>query len=222
MRSRSSFWLWAVLVTGVVVMTIASTNVYVYLKFIRPWHLRWGATDLEVERAMPGDGIVAGPSFDATRAVTIDASPEDIYPWIVQMGLGRAGWYSYDWVDNLGRQSAMVILPELQRIEEGDVIPIDPGRRHGFRVRGFVQNEWVLWGDREGTVTWCWGLYPIDEKSTRLVARVRVKYDWMHPSIFFNMFFDVGDIVMMRRCLIGIRERAEVLARSPESRLLMR
>lgn len=199
MRSRSSFWLWAALITGVVVITIASTNIYVYMKFIRPWHLRWGATDLEVERAMPGDGVVVEPSFDATRAVTIDASPEDIYPWIVQMGLGRAGWHNYDWVDN-----------------------IDPGRRRGFRVRGFVPHEWVLWGDREGTITWCWGLYPIDERSTRLVARARVKYDWMHPSIFFNMVFDVGDIVMMRRCLIGIRERAEIQARSPESRLPMR
>jgi len=96
------------------------------------------------------------------------------------------------------------------------MIPIDPKKKHGFWVKDIVPKEWMLWGDRKGKVTWCWGLYPIDESSTRLITRVRVKYDWLYPTIFLNMIFDVGDIVMMRKCLIGIRERAEDLARSPE------
>ena len=207
---------WVLLAVGIAVLALACMNSYLYVRFIRPWHLTWGATDLEVSRGMPGDGIVTDPTFDATRAVTIDATPQEIWPWIVQMGFGRAGWYSYDWIDNLGRPSARTILPEHQRIEIGDMIPIDPAERRGFWVKGFVHGQWILWGDRAGNVTWCWGLYPIDDGSTRLVTRVKVKYDWMRPSIFFNIVFDVGDIVMMRRCLHGIRDRAE--SRTPFSK----
>lgn len=205
---------WVLALACVWVITLACVNSYVYMRFIRPWQLRWGSTFEEVARSMPGDGIVECPTFDATRAVTIDAAPEDIWPWIVQMGFGRAGWYSYDWIDNLGSSSSRDILPELQEIEVGDMIPIDPRKQHGFRVKGFLPNRWMLWGDRKGKITWCWGLYPIDEGSTRLVTRVKVKYDWFHPSILFNMLFDVGDILMMRKCMIGIRERAEAQARS--------
>src|SRR4029450_1696876 len=69
----------------------------------RPWHLRWGATDDELAAAMPGDSIVPRPSFNATRAITVDAPSEDVWPWLVQLGYGRAGWYSYDVFDNAGR-----------------------------------------------------------------------------------------------------------------------
>jgi len=89
----------------------------VYLLLIRPWQLRWGATDEEVVRTMPGDDIVKHPTFNATRAVTINARPEAIWPWLVQMGMARAGWYSYDWIDNLGRPSAERLIPELQHLE---------------------------------------------------------------------------------------------------------
>src|SRR6476646_5195066 len=92
----------------------------VYVRFIRPWQLRWGATDDEVARAMPGDEVVLQPTFNATRALTIQARPEEIWPWLVQIGITRAGWYSYDWVDNLGRPSAERILPDLQRLAVGD------------------------------------------------------------------------------------------------------
>jgi hypothetical protein len=219
MRFRLYRTRWALPAACLVIIALVFINSYVYMRYIRPWQLRWGATDVEVARDMPGDEIVADPTFDATRAVTVDATPEDIWPWIVQMGFGRAGWYSYDWIDNLGRPSARVILPELQRIDVGDMIPIDPREKHGFRVKGFVPNEWMLWGDGHGKITWCWGLYPIDDRSTRLVTRVKVKYDWLNPTMLFNMVFDVGDIVMMRKCLIGIRERAEIPARSPGLRL---
>src|SRR3712207_9232668 len=67
-----------------------------YLLYIRPRQLRWGATDEELERPMPGDEVVEHPTFNATRAVTIEARPEEIWPWIVQIGTSRAGWYSYD------------------------------------------------------------------------------------------------------------------------------
>lgn len=86
-----------------VITSILIVLVPVYLALFRPWQLRWGATDNEIKRPMPGDDVVGKPSFNATRAVTINAAAENIYPWIVQMGINRAGWYSYDLLDNLAR-----------------------------------------------------------------------------------------------------------------------
>ena len=106
-----------------------------YLAVFRPWQLRWGATDEEVKRPMPGDDIVSKPSFNATRAVTINAPAKNIYPWIVQMGVNRAGWYSYDLLDNLARRSAEVILPEHQNIQVGDLIPMSPDGNRGYGSR---------------------------------------------------------------------------------------
>ena len=85
-----------------------------YLGVLRPWQLRWGSTDEEIEQGMPGDDLVDRPTFKATRAVTVEAAPEHIWPWLLQIGINRAGWYSYDWLDNLGRPSATEIIPELQ------------------------------------------------------------------------------------------------------------
>jgi hypothetical protein len=85
---------------------VAAAAVVLYVRYVRPWQLTWGATAEEVSRSLPGDDLVARPTFNATRAITIAAPPERIWPWLVQTGLTRAGWYSYDLLDNLGRQSA--------------------------------------------------------------------------------------------------------------------
>lgn len=180
-----------------------------YLLAIRPRQLRWGATDEEVARAMPGDEVVQRPTFNATRAVTVHARPEAIWPWLVQIGISRAGWYSYDWIDNLGRPSAERIIPEFQHVQVGDLVPISPDGKAGFWVKAFEPNRWMLWWDKKGDVTWCWGFYPLDENTTRLVSRVRMHYNWLSPSILFALVLDVGDIVMMRKCMLGIKRRAE-------------
>jgi len=100
----------------------------IYLLAIRPAALRWGATAEEVARSMPGDDLVSSPSFCATRGITIQGRPEDIWPWLVQIGYGRAGFYGYDLIENIGsgsgRRSAGSILPELQHPKTGDVLPI--------------------------------------------------------------------------------------------------
>jgi hypothetical protein len=129
----------------------------------------------------------------------------------------RAGWYSYDWIDNLGRRSAERILPEFQHLAVGDLVPISPGQKYGFWVKDFVENEWMLWWDKQGDVTWFWGLYPQGDGNTRLITRLRIRYRWLSPTILFNLVLDVGDIVMMRKCMLGIKRRAETLARSSES-----
>ena len=127
-----------------VIASILVVLVLGYLALIRPWQLRWGATDDEVKRIMPGDDIVREPSFNATRAVTIHASAENIYPWIVQMGVTRAGWYSYDLLDNLGRPRAENILTEHQTIQVDNVIPMSPDGKQGMRVKDFSNNKWML------------------------------------------------------------------------------
>jgi hypothetical protein len=180
-----------------------------YLLFIRPWQLRWGATDEELERPMPGDEIVERPTFNATRVVTIAARPEEIWPWIVQMGVTRAGWYSYDLLDNLGRPSARGILPQFQNPMIGDVIPMSPDGKQGMYVKDFEQDRWMLWWDGKGGMSWSWGLYPVDEGHTRLITRVRMRYKWLSPSIVFDMLVEFTDIIMMRKSILGIKERAE-------------
>jgi hypothetical protein len=188
---------------------LGAVLVGVYLRFIRPWQLRWGATDEEVTRSMPGDDIVKHPTFNATRAVTIQARPEEIWPWLVQIGCKRAGWYSYDWIDNLGIPSANRIVPELQHLEVGDLIPFSPDGKQGMWVKAFEPNQWMLWVAKEDQATWLWGLYPQDESHTRLITRNRVRYTWRLPWVLYYPLQDVGDIFMMRKCMLSIKRRAE-------------
>jgi hypothetical protein len=196
---------------GVLVVSAAGA----YLGVVRPWQLRWGADDEEVSRSMPGDTLVDRPTFNATRAVTVDARPEYIWPWLLQIGINRAGWYSYDWLDNLGRPSATAIIPELQQLEVGDLIPISPNGQYGLKVWSFKPHEWMVWVDDQAHTSWLWLLDPIDEGSTRLITRIRMRYQWLRPDIAFDLLVEFGDLVMMRKCILGIKERAEALAHHP-------
>ncbi len=180
-----------------------------YLLWLRPWQLRWGSTNEEVKRAMPGDEIVKKPVFNATRAVSVQARPEHIFPWIVQIGITRAGWYSYDLIDNLGRPSSWEILPQFQTPEVDQIIPMSPDGKMGLYVKEWDAPNWMLWWDRKGDVSWAWGMYPQEDGSTRLITRVRMNYHWNSPQILFDLAIDVGDIVMMRKCMLGIKARAE-------------
>lgn len=186
----------------------------VYLRFLRPWQLHWGASDEELARPMPGDDIVAAPTFNATRAVTIHAQPEHVFPWIVQIGNTRAGWYGIDFLDNLGKPSAEVILPQFQQLVPGDLIPMNPDGKQGAYVKDFVANQWMLWWDKQGIATWVWGLYPVDEDQTRLVTRIRIRYHWLSPRIFSDLLVEFVNIFMLRASLFGIKRRAEKLARA--------
>ena len=201
----------------IIIVAILIALMLFYFARFRPWQLRWGATDDEMRRAMPGDDIVGDPSFDATRAVTIHAPAESIYPWIVQMGVNRAGWYSYDLLDNLARPSAEVILPEHQNVQIGTLIPMSPDGKQGLYVKDFRANEWMFWWDNKGDSTWVWGIYSEGEAHSRLITRVRVKYRWLSPAILINLIVEFFDIVMMRKCMLGIKRRAEALYLSKQS-----
>jgi len=184
----------------------------IYVLLYRPWQLRWGATDAEIRRTLPGDETVARPSFNATRAVTIHAPAEAIYPWIVQMGVTRAGWYSYDLLDNLARKSAETILPEFQNLQIGDVIPMSPDGKYGMGVKDFKKDQWLLWWDRKGDTTWVWEIHPEGADQCRLITRVRMKYDWFSFSLPFSLLVEFFDLPMMRKCMLGIKRRAEAIS----------
>ncbi len=183
-----------------------------YWRWVRPWQLTWGSTAEEVAMALPGDEVVVRPTFNATRAVSVAAPAECIYPWLVQMGVGRAGWYSYDVLDNLARPSATEILPQHQQIAVGDVVPMSPDGLQGMRVLDFSPDSSLLWWDGVGDSTWVWSIQQRADGTSRLVSRVRMKYRWLSPSILFALLVEFFDLVMMRRAMLGIKERAEALA----------
>lgn len=182
----------------------------------RPWQRNWGATKAEVGRQMPGDEIISAPTFNATRAVTIRGRPEEIWPWIVQIGYLRAGFYSYDGLDHEGIPSAERILPELQDLEVGDEIPLTNQVDAVVRVLDPNRSLLLVIGrhaDRPGAFTWAWGLYPLDREHTRLVTRLR----WRLDGPFSRLFADAAEIWMMRKCLLGIKRRVEASASSEET-----
>ena len=179
---------------------------------IRRRHLRWGATDAEVAAPMPGDELVARPSFDATRAITVDAPPEAVWPWIVQLGFGRAGWYAYDLFDNAGHPSADRILPEYQQPKVGDWVPMASriNETTAFKIAGLEPNRWMLWEKPHST--WAWTLVPLDGDRTRLVIRLKARYAWrasLGNALLTLILFELGDFPMMRKLLLGVKQRAE-------------
>lgn len=191
----------------------------VYLLVIRPSQLRWGATTDEVRRTMPGDDLVADPTFVATRAITIQGRPEEIWPWIAQMGFDRAGYYGYDLIENLGSKtgirSAESIVPELQHPKTGDVLPISAVAHLTF---GAIQpDQYLIWQSEakphDGAFTW--ELYPVDESHTRLVSRIRLRYHRTSRALVLDLFTEFADHVAVPKILAGVRNRVE--GRAPES-----
>jgi hypothetical protein len=184
---------------------------FVTAPLYRPWHLRWGATDTEVAAAMPGDDLVPHAQFRPTRAITIEALPAAVWPWLVQVGFGRAGFYSNDLLDNFARPSRQEIDPGLQNLEIGQWVSMSPtpSETTAWKVDSFAQDEWLLW--RKPDSTWSWVLRDLGNGSTRLISRARVHYDWSRPaySAFGVVLMEFGDFAMMRRMLLGIKQRAE-------------
>ena len=185
----------------------------IYLLAIRPSALRWGATAEEVARSMPGDDLVSSPSFCATRGITIQGRPDDIWPWLVQIGYGRAGFYGYDLIENLGSvsgiRSAGSILPELQRPKTGDVLPISAVASLVFD--SIHPDSYLIWRadttPSDGSFTWA--LYPVDGHHTRLISRIRLRYHWTDRRILLDLFTEFADHVAVPRILMGIKGRVE-------------
>jgi hypothetical protein len=176
-------------------------------------HLRWGATAAEATAQLPGDALVPAAQYRATRAISIDAPASQVWPWLIQVGCLRAGFYSNDLLDNLARPSAVTIVPALQHLEIGQLVPMSPpgqtSDRTAFKVAAFRVNEWLLWSKPDST--WAWSLIPTATGGTRLVTRIRARYDWRHPLAAMSavLLMEFGDFAMLRRMLRGIKARAE-------------
>jgi hypothetical protein len=163
---------------------------------------------------MPGDEQLPTAQYRCTRAVTIAAPPHDVWPWLVQVGCLRAGFYSDDLLDNLAHPSALRILPEHQELEVGRWVPMSPTPSEvtAFRVAGWEPNRWLLWEKPDST--WAWTLTPLPGGGTRLVTRVHAARDWSNPAmaVVAVLLMEFGDFAMMRRMLLGLKERAEAVA----------
>jgi hypothetical protein len=194
-----------------VAAVISDLPLFATAPVLRSWHRHWGATRDETAAAMPGDDLVPNAQFRCTRAVSIDAPAEAVWPWLVQVGCLRAGFYADDLLDNLGYPSSRVILPEFQNLEVGQWVPMAPTPTEvtAFKVAGFETNRWLLW--QQPVSTWAWKLDPLPDGATRLATRLRIDHDWKHPAkaVVSLLLTEFGDFAMMRRMLLGIKRRAE-------------
>jgi len=220
----------------VMLAVLALALVYVFL--VRPWHLTRGATKEEVQRSLPGDELVADPKCGYTQAVTIKTSVSEVWPWLVQIGYKRAGWYSHDFMHRLmgiagcvddERRSAQRIVPALQDLKVGDVVEIAPGM--GYVVVDLEPERALILQSRVDTSrweslsssdplpekylssSWVWLLEEIDERATRLIVRVRSDYNrGLLSTLSGGIPMELGSLVMQPKTLSGIKQRAEAAA----------
>lgn len=192
---------------------------------LRRRYNRWGATPAEVAAALPGDELVPEPKLGYTRAITIDAPPQHVWPWLVQIGQGRGGFYSYDRLENLARcdiHSADRIVADYQDLAPEDLVRLGPPGYPCFRVwQVTAPSDLVLVGvdpkppygipdadDPAGVATWQWAVRPFDDgRRARLLVRQRLTYS-PGLSVLWHVVEPVG-FVMEREMLRGIKRRAE-------------
>jgi hypothetical protein len=189
----------------VVGLLIAAGVIGTYLVVVGPWQRRWGATEEEVCRAMPGDVLLRQDAPSTTRAITIDVSTEAVFPWLLQIGYGRGGWYSYDWIDNDWKPSVERIDPALQRLAVGDRIEMLPGL--GPIVREIVPNHHIVSGGE--TDSWCLLVEPTPDGRTRLISRWRQDWPKSAGTYVWIALSDPGAFLMEQKMLRRIQDLAE-------------
>ncbi len=199
---------------------LAGVAALTYRFAVQPFRT-WGTSTEEAARTLPGDEILPDAAGGETRAITIDAPPASVWPWLVQMGYGRGGWYSFDSMDT--GASSTEIRPEFQSLAEGDTVPANP--TSGLVVRRIdPEQALVLYidadmaSDQSGqkspmdfAATWAFILDELPGNQTRLIERIRFRFGetdkpWMRhtlPMMGFGMFF------VLRKQLEGIKQRAE-------------
>jgi hypothetical protein len=191
-----------------------------YILYARPWHLRWGASAQECEASLPGDGLIVSPDLIATRAITVRASAGRVWPWIAQLGQGRGGFYSYDFLENLAGcdiHSADRIDPRWQDIKVGDEVKLAPAVGLGVAAlepgRSLVLRGGIPVGNTPPPYdfTWAWVLGDEPDGTSRLLVRER--YAYTRPwARFLVEPVEAVSFVMTQKMLRGIRDRAEQLA----------
>jgi hypothetical protein len=226
---------------------LGAAGLAAYALVIRPRIQRWGASDEELARPLPGDDFVPEPKMAYTNTITIRASAAEVWPWLVQIGYKRAGWYSHDWLHRImgvagsvddERRSADRIIPELQDLQIGDAIEIAPDM--GYKVAIIEPETSLVWyiGIEPGTwktfdpqedlpdqylsSSWGWYLDEIDEMTTRLITRVRQDYN---PSflntVMIRGLIEPGGFIMQQGTLRGIKRRVESAAGGDEQSIIL-
>ncbi|MDJ0752088.1 MAG: hypothetical protein QNJ45_01105 [Ardenticatenaceae bacterium] len=208
----------------------------VYVFVILPWRLQRGAINTNCQRLLPGDDLIPNSKIGYTQAITIRAPKSEVWRWLVQIGYRRAGWYTYDFLHRLvgiagcvdnDRRSATRIIPELQDLRVGDVIEIAPGM--GYTVVGLepeqvmiLQGIWETgkWESvpRDAPLpekylrsSWVWFLEEIDEKTTRLIVRVRSDHNpGLLSTLTTRIPNELGRLLMQPRTLRVLKQRAEM------------
>lgn len=183
---------------------------------LTPWMDRWGATDHEIAATFPGDELLAQPASFVNRAITIHASPEQIYPWLVQLDSRKGGWYSYTWLEthllNCPMTNADRIHPEWQNLKVGDEVTMCPKQPAPppYIVAQIHPNQAIVLGHQENgkwVDIYQFVIVPQADGSSRLILRTRTMavggfWTIIHPGVF----------VMERGLLLGVKARAEALA----------
>ena len=183
-----------------------------------PWQSVRATAD-EQTRALPGDELIPQAIDTLTHGVTIRGGPGGVWPWLVQMGAGsRAGWYSYDWLDNGRQPSAERVVPELQHPAIGTIFPGLPGLRDGFTLLALEHERSLTlgWLTPDGTpqVTWTFVLDEVTPGLTRLLVRVRGGAGYRFhglPLPLTKLVIRVVHFIMQRKQLLGIQRRAEAM-----------
>ena len=207
---------------------LGAAAVAAYALVVRPWLLQWGLREDEKQLALPGDELVQQPIYETTRALTIHAPAARVWPWLVQIGVGRGGFYTYDALENaagLGIHSAREIHPEWQNLRVGDAVRISPVTPLQVAVlepnRALVLHivmslltaevvdahdpatrEYIDW-------TWAFVLHEITPARTRLVVRVRGNYKPDALRLAVPLVLEPIHFVMERGMMQGIKSRAE-------------
>ncbi|MFM7745825.1 MAG: SRPBCC family protein [Actinomycetota bacterium] len=172
---------------------------------------QWGSTAEERASKVIGDDLCPNARIVATRCITIAAPPGAVFPWLRQMGFGRAGWYSYDWIDNLGRKSASSIKDHWQTLDAGGTLPggpadfeaviVDPPRALVMRLaqKGSASRRinFVLAYELRDCI-----------EGTRLVTRMRARVDAPGGRIIEKFLLAPGDGIMLRKQLLNVAARA--------------
>jgi hypothetical protein len=207
-------------------LAISAAAVGLYSTVGRRWLRQWGATEDESRRILPGDDLLTKVVYQTTRAIEIDAPPTAVWPWLIQMGQGRGGFYSHDWVENLAGldiHSANRIVPEWQHLNEGDIVRlapntaliavvVQPPRALVLRAVADVETKRPPVPNDPGYFNWTWAfvLEPAGATGSRLLIRLRadtahtLPYDILGPLVWEPLHF-----LMERKMLRGIKQRAE-------------
>ncbi|MFN3216860.1 MAG: SRPBCC family protein [Acidimicrobiales bacterium] len=210
---------------GVAIVGAAAAAIAAYEQRVKPWQESWGASDEELAMVLPGDEHLAEPADQTTRAITIDAPREAVWPWLVQMGADRAGFYTYDALENafgLGIHSADDIVEGWQDLAVGDIVYGDRRRTGGWIVvelrpaeslvmmvanleqgRPLRRDEQLGW-----EFLWNFALLDTPDGATRLVVRERVAFDSTRTRLAMAPV-GLTSFVMTRGMLRGIKARVE-------------